>query len=301
MLYRNSEFRAEYYPTQGEPGDRAAGLLEDAGKRVPFVDVIYEDYAPESNPMWMLFLTRQTDVAGIPREQFKAVITPTKGLDNKMSDQGIRLLKYPDPSVFYLTFNMKDPVVGASKSLRQALCLAFNVEEYLRVLQNDCGYRATNILPRGFEGHDEAGPGPYAHFNLAEARAKIEQAKKELADAGVIQSGEPIPQITLDLGDTDEETRKNGEYVQSQFAALGVNLEVVPQDWPTLLAKLSHKQFQMCMSGWSADYRDPTTFLQLFYTPSIQSNTNTASYSNEEFDRLYEKLEHMPISPAARN
>ena len=49
-MVRNPAFRDEYYPTEGEPNDAAAGLLADAGKPLPFVDriiwkVIEEDPA----------------------------------------------------------------------------------------------------------------------------------------------------------------------------------------------------------------------------------------------------------------
>jgi ABC-type transport system substrate-binding protein len=297
VLCRNPDFRPEFYPTEGEPGDREKGLLDDAGKRVPFVDVIYQDYTPESNPMWMLFLTRQTDTAYIPMEQYKQVITTSKELDDRMASQGIRLLKYGEPSVYYLTFNMDDPVLGKSKSLRQGLCLAFNVEDYIHVLHNDRGFRAVNIVPKGFEGHAEAGPGPYSHYGPDQARAKFEQAKKELVAAGVIGPGEAIPTLTLDLGASDESGRREGELIQSQFRPFGINIEVEPQDWPTLLAKVNRKQFQMYASGWSADYRDPENFLQLFYTPNIQRGTNNSGYSDPEFDKLYEQLANMPVSP----
>ena len=45
------------------------------------------------------------------------------------------------------------------------------------------------------------------------------------------------------------------------------------------------------------DYRDPENFLQLFYTPNIQRGTNNSGYSDAEFDKLYEQLADMPVSP----
>jgi ABC-type transport system substrate-binding protein len=39
-LVRNPKFRGEPYPTEGEPGDKEAGLLDDAGKTMPFADKV---------------------------------------------------------------------------------------------------------------------------------------------------------------------------------------------------------------------------------------------------------------------
>lgn len=300
ILRRNPQFRPEYYPSEGDKGDKEAGLLDDAGKRLPFIDVVYQDYVAEANSSWMQFMTRQTDVSAIPMEVYRQVITPTKELDAEFTRKGIRLIKYGSPAVYWLTLNMQDPVLGKSKSLRQALNLGFNVEDFIRVLHNDRGSRAVNIVPTGFEGHDEAGPSPYAHFNQAQAKAKLEDARKELVAAKVIKPGDPIPTLKLDLGGTDEETRRIAEFTQQQFKAIGVNLKIELQTWPTLLAKMANKQCQIYSSGWHADYPDPENFLQLFYTPNIERGTNNSNYSDPEFDKLYQQAVVMPPSPQRR-
>lgn len=296
VLKRNTSYRPVFYPTEGAPGDKEAGLLEDAGKRVPLTDVIYEDFVSEPFPIWMLFGTKQVDLAGVPQEVYHSVITTKKDLDPEMVAQHIRLLKYTGPAVYWFTLNMDDKVLGASKSLRQALNLGFNVEDYLKVLRNDRGIRATNIVPSSFTGHAEAGPGPYSHYSKSEALAKIEQAKKELIAAGVIRPGDPIPPLTLDFGSTDEETRKLGEFTQQQYKGIGLEIKINLQDWPTLLTKMRQKQCQIYSSGWVADYPDAENFLQLFYSPNIKRNTNNSNYSNPEYDKLYEQVIVMPDS-----
>ena len=296
-LRRNNEFRPDYYPAEGEPSDKAAGLLDDAGKRVPFADVLNLDYVPEDNPAWMLFITRQCDLMGVPTEVYRQVITATKELDEKMVSQGISLLKYTQPAVYWFTLNMEDRVLGKSKSLRQAMNLAFNVEDFIKVIRNGRGIRAVNCVPGSFDGHDQAGPGPYSHYDLDAARKKVADARKELVSAGVIGAGEAIPPLVLDLGGTDEITRRVGEFTQQQWKAIGLDIKVEPQDWPTLLDKMRKKQCQIYSSGWVADYPDAENFLQLFYSPNIKRGTNNSNYSNGEFDKLYEKVVLMQPSP----
>jgi len=296
VLERNPDFRYEEYPSEGAPGDEQAGLLADKGKRVPFIDVVRMDYVAEDYSAWMRFLTKQTDASGIPKEVFEFVITPGKELEAKWAKRGIRLLKYESPAVYWLVFNVEDPVMGASTSLRQALCLAYDVENHIKVLYNGRGIRAVNILPSSFKTHAVAGPGPYYRLDLEAAKRKMAQAKEELAAAGRLVNGE-IPELKLDLPGRDRAVLRMGEFVQQQFGKLGLKLRVIPNDWPGLQEKVHNKQCQIYTMGWHADYPDAENFLQLFYSPNIAKFTNNSNYSNPEFDKLYERARTMPDTP----
>ena len=294
VLERNEDFREEFYPTEGAPGDLEAGLLEDAPKRVPFVDVRDLVFVKEDDTAWRMFERKQRDSAGIPRDVYAQVISPTKELTESWGRRGIRLLKSSYPAIYWLAFNMEDRVIGASRSLRQALCLAFDVESYVEVIFNGRGYRAVNTIPRDFKGHKEAGPSPYAKFDLELARRKIEDARKELIAAKVIKPTEEIPQLTLDLPGTDEQYRRIGEFAQGQFKKIGVRLKIETNDWPTLQEKVHNKQTQMYAMGWHADYPDAENFLQLYYSPNIKRGTNNTNYNNPKFDELFERAAILP-------
>lgn len=295
VMQRNPDFREEYYPSEGAPGDEEKGLLADAGKRIPFIDVIHYDFVSETYPSWMLFLTKQRDASGIPRETFEGVVNPDHELAEQWKSRHIYLEKYTVPAIYWIAFNMEDPIFKASKSLRQAMCLAYDVESHIKVLFNDRGVRATNIVPDTFKGHDEAGPGPYSRVDVDAAKVKLAQAKEELATAGLLVNGE-IPELKFDLSDGATAVRM-AELAQQQFAKLGLKVKPEYNDWPTLQQKVHSKQAQMYTMGWHADYPDAENFLQLFYSPNIAKGTNNSNYSNPEFDALYEKIRVMPDSP----
>jgi len=296
VYVRNPEFRKDYYPTEGEPGDKKAGLLADAGKRVPFIDVVHLDFVEETYPAWMMFLTKKKDVTGIPKQTFESVITPGKELEKTWGKKGIYLKKYTSPAVYWFVFNMDDKVVGGSKALRQALCLAYDVENYIKVLHNGRGKRAVNILPSTFKGWKEAGPGPYYRMDVKAAKKKLAQAKKELAAAGLLENGK-IPELTLDMAGQDADAIQFADFAKQQFAKLGIKLRVIFNDWPTLQQKVHNKQIQIYTMGWHADYPDAENFLQLYYSPNIKKGTNNSNYSNPAFDKLYEKVKVMPDTP----
>jgi len=289
VMERNGEFREEYYPSEGAPGDKAAGLLDDAGKKVPFVDVRNLTFVQEDNPAWMMFITKQRDTAGIPRDVYSTVISPSKDLIDLWHKRGIRLIKETYPAIYWFAFNTEDRVLGSSKSLRQALCLAFDVDRYVEVIHNGRGRRAVNTIPSTFKGHAEAGPSPYARFDLDAARQKLAQAKAELIAAGVIKPGEEIPPLILDMPGRDEHYRRMGEFAQGEFQRIGLNVRIELNDWPTLQKKVHNKQCQMYAMGWHADYHDAENFLQLYYSPNIKRGTNNTNYKNPQFDRLFER------------
>ena len=296
VLKRNPDYRIDLYPSEGAPGDKEAGLLADAGKRVPFVDVRYLTFVAEDNPMWMLFMTKQSDTVSIPRDVYENVVTPDKQLAGEWAKQGIRLEKSSMPVVYWLAFNMADPVVGAGKSLRQALNLVYNVREHIDVLYNGRGIRARTYVPSSFDGYKQA-LSPYAKLDIALAKKKMRQARKELEAAGAIGPGDPIPPLTLDMPGLDEPVRRAAEFAQGQFKKLGIDLRIVLNDWPTLQRKVHRKQCQMYAMGWHADYSDPENFLQLYYSPNIKRGTNNTNYDNPAFDALYEKVSVMGPSP----
>ncbi len=294
IMVRNPDFREELYPSEGAPGDEEQGLLKDKGKKLPFIDVKHMLCVPEPNPRWMLFQEKQRDYAAIPPQAFQTVISPSNDLMDKWKKQGIILKKNPYPAIYWIAFNLEDKIVGASKTLRQGLYLSFNVEEYIRVVWNGRGIRGINIIPSTFKGHKEAGRGPYAHVDIEAAKKKIEQAKKELVAAGVIGPGEDIPPITLDLGGRDELTRRMAEFIMGEFRKVGITVKTELNDWPTLQEKINNKRFQAVTLGWHADYPDAENFLQNFYSPNIDLNTNYVGYANKEFDRLFEESSKYP-------
>jgi oligopeptide transport system substrate-binding protein len=301
ILDRHPDFRDEFYPAEGEPasadwpGDSALGLLQDAGKKVPFFDRVYLRYVEETYASWMLFLSGQRGVAGIPQETFESVISPGKTLSDSWGKKGIKLITTTDPAIYWINFNMEDSVLGASKSLRQALCLGYDVENEIQILLNGRAKRAVNVVPSSLKGHKEAGPGPYFRYDLAAAKAKIIQARTELKAVGRLVKDE-IPELKIDLSDGPQSLRM-ADFARQQFNLLGIKLKIVFNDWPTLQRKIENKQVQMYSMGWHADYPDAENFLQLYYSGNIDKGTNNANYRNPLYDSLYTTVRVMQDSP----
>ena len=278
------------YRTEGRTG-HASGRREDAQP-----DVIQFEYAPEAYSAWMRFVHGQTDTAGIPREVFETAIGPEGHTIDTWLGDTVKRITYESPAVYWLAFNMDDPVLRASPSLRRALCLGFDVDSWIRVLHNGRGARADNIIPTGLAGHAEAGPGPYYRLDRVEAMRQLDLARKELGHAGLLNDGQ-LPTLRVELGATGERGRQRGAFITQQFAKLGLNVKVRLSDRPTLQQRVRAGQTQIHASGWHAVCPDAETFLRLFASKNIETGANATRYRNDEYDALYDAARRMADTP----
>jgi oligopeptide transport system substrate-binding protein len=114
---RHPEWRAPgaTYPSEGEAGDAAAGLLAPGlvGHPLPRIERIEFRREKEPIPAFNKFLQGYYDASGIIRESFDKVVREDR-LSPEMAALGMQLEKSVVPAVYYLGFNMEDPVVGSA-------------------------------------------------------------------------------------------------------------------------------------------------------------------------------------------
>jgi len=282
--------RKESYPSEGESNDRDKGLLDDAGKPIPFIDRIVEYVIEDDSTQWLKFVMGDLESSGISRDNWDVVIQDGS-LTDSLAKKGVRLNTTPTLDVYYIGFNMDDSVVGKNKKLRQALSCSFNSKDWVRFYNNRI-LRAKGPIPPGVGGYEDK-PTPYP-FDL-------EKAKRLLVEAGYPNGQEPATgkslQLTIELGSADAQTRESMELTVDFMRKLGVILKPSYNNWPTFLAKMERRQCQMYRLGWVADYPDAENFLQLFYGPNSSPNPNHCNYVNPEFDKLYEQIRVMSDSP----
>ncbi len=167
ILERNPLFHDAAYPLEGEPGDKEKGLLNDAGKKLPFIDRVVYILEKESIPYWSKFLQGYYDASGVSSDSFDQAIEFSGegevGLTPAMMDKGIQLQTAVTTSIYYMGFNMLDPVVGGSteraRKLRQAIGIAVDFEEYISIFLNGRGVASQGILPPGIFGNEEGSEG----------------------------------------------------------------------------------------------------------------------------------------------
>jgi len=289
VLERNPDFRDEYYPTKGEPTDEKLGLLDDAGKKIPFIDRIEFIIFLEDQPMWLNFLKGNIDRSGIPKDNYSSAITPSKELVPELKEKGITLWKTPMLDVTYIGFNMEDPILGKNKKLRQAISLSHNVERVIELFYNGRAIPAHTPIPPGLDGYDPDFKNPYQKYDP-------EKAKKLLAEAG-FPEGKGLPELTYEVSGTGTTERQMAELFKKELEEIGIKIKVNYNTWPEFLGKLNTRRAQIFGLAWAADYPDAENFLQLFYGPNSAPGPNNTNFNSHEYNKLYEKIRTMNPSP----
>ncbi|HHH46274.1 MAG TPA: peptide ABC transporter substrate-binding protein [Thiotrichales bacterium] len=313
---RNPNFRGEPYPSEGAPGDAEAGLLADAGRRMPFIDSIIFNLEKEDIPYWNKFLQGYYDTSGITSDSFdQAVRIGSQGevnLSPEMASRGIRLSTAVAPSVYYFGFNMLDPVVGGyderARKLRLAISIAIDYEEFISIFTNDRGVPAQGPLPPGIFGYREgkAGINPYVYDWTPQGprRKPLSVARRLLAEAGYpdgrdARTGRPLT-LYLDTTGSGPDAKARLDWFRKQFEKLNIQLVIRNTDYNRFQEKMSNGTAQMFQWGWNADYPDPENFLFLLYGPNGKvkhHGENAANYENAEYDRLFVRMKNLPDGP----
>jgi ABC-type transport system substrate-binding protein len=316
-LDRNPNFRGEAYPSEGEPGDAASGLLADAGRQMPFVDQVVFSREKESIPYWNKFLQGYYDSSAIPNDTFdqavRVSIEGEAGLTEEMARKNVRLRTSVDTTILYLGFNWLDGVVGGAageraRKLRQAVSIAIDWEEYIAIFLNGRGLVAHDPLAPGIFGQREGAEGinPVTHeWRGGKAvRRPLEAARRLLAEAGYpegrdAKSGQPLV-LYLDTVGRGPGDKPRFDWWRRQFARLSIQLEIRDTDWNRFQEKIRKGSQQLFILGWNADYPDPENFLFLLHGAQSRAKTqgeNTANYENPEFDALFERVKNIANSP----
>lgn len=317
VLKRNPYFHGETYPTEGDEGDAALGLLDDAGLPMPFLDKVVFTLEKESTSYWGKFLQGYYDASGVTSDGFDQAVSISSsgefGLSDSMKEKGIALEAAVRTSTFYIGFNMRDSIVGGdserARKLRHAIAIAIDQEEFISIFANGQGIVAQGPIPPGIFGYrdGEAGIDPYVYeWQGGEVVSRpISVAKQLLAEAGYPQgrdqhTGEPLV-LYFDVSASGPDQKAQLDWIRKQFRKIDVQLVVRSTDYNRFQEKMRRGTAQLFRWGWNADYPDPENFLFLLYGPNAKAETggeNAANYHNAEFDRLFEKMRVMPEGEA---
>jgi peptide/nickel transport system substrate-binding protein len=312
VLERNPNFRGEPYPVEGDKEDQKLGLLEDAGKKMPFIDTAIYSLEKESIPSWNKFLQGYYDTSGIVSDSFdQAVQFNTQGdaqLTDEMQEKGIRLITAVTISTSYMGFNMADNVIGGdserARLLRRAISIAVDYEEYISIFANGRGKPSQGPIPPGIfgaiEGEEGINPYVYEWKNNKAVRLDIEHAKELMIQAGYPNgreknSGKPLV-LNLDTPAAGPGAKASFDWIRKQFSKLGINLVIRATDYNRFQEKVRKGTAQIYQWGWNADYPDPENFFFLLYGPNSKvdyAGENASNYKNVEFDTLFNQMKSM--------
>ncbi|MDU2146791.1 MAG: ABC transporter substrate-binding protein [Paeniclostridium sordellii] len=183
-----------------------------------------------------------------------------------------------------------DPyAVLANENARKAIVMSVDTNQIADVILNNGSKSVSFITPESLaftkEGKDYrevAGDMGYKP-NDNEAKKAWEKAKEELG----------FDNVTIELLSYEGEAgRKTAEFIQSELNSNleGINVEIKQQPLKQKLELATKGDYHIDLNGWSADYPDPLTFLDIFTSQGMYAQR--LSYSNTEYDKLIEEAKN---------
>lgn len=312
VLDKNPFFRQVYFPNTTNQDDLSAGFVNHVGKTLPLIDQAVYTLEKESIPRWNKFLQGYYDISGISTDSYDQAIQISEAgeptLSQTMRAKKMWLSQTMDTSIFYLGFNMLDPVVGGdserARKLRLAISIAINYDENISIFFNGRGKAAQGPIPPGIFGYKEgaAGINPYVYQWLGSkpARREIADARQLMKEAGFADGRDPSTGSALILhydvpvsGTPDDKSQL--DWMRKQFARIGIDLDVRATLYNRFQEKMRSGNAQIFSWGWNADYPDPENFLFMLYGGNGKvkyGGENAANYSNPAFDRLFDLMKN---------
>lgn len=209
---------------------------------------------------------------------------PTDEMANYLASGEITLADYL--GTYYVCFNTEDEVFS-DPLIREAFSLAIDRNYIVENVSQAGEVPATAYVPSGV--NDAAGPsgddfrtvgGDYYSVAAEDYEANCEKARELLAEAGY-PNGEGFPTVEYTYN-TDDKHKAIAEALQNMWQeVLGVTVTLSNQDWNVFLESRKQGDYQIARNGWIADYNDPCSFLDMWYT---DGGNNDAQYSNPEYD-----------------
>ena len=294
-LNRNRNYHPCFYPAEHMADDEPFGFHLPAGEQLPICDRIEFRFFRQDQPLWLKFRTGQIDYTQVPAEFFrKAFIRRTQQLRPQFREEGIVDHAVPLLDFIFRGFNMQDAIVGGysdkNKALRQAMSLAVDLDEFNETFYNGLNRVYDGPIPPGLAGHPAGGTIPIAFRGPDLERAR------QLMDKAGYPGGKGLPDLEYYIG-LAANSAEQAELLRRQMGAIGIRLDVRLVDFSTLIEAVHNKKAQMFSFAWGSDYPDAENNLALFYGPNEAPGSNSFNYHNAEYDKLYEQIRSMPLSP----
>ena len=194
----------------------------------------------------------------------------------------------PLGAIWFINICFKPGRPGADKNFRKALQAAINSRQICDKVISMPGYKpGVSIVPVAISGSN----GSFRQqFPLEAITPDPDKARQFLA---LTQAPK---KITLLRGD-DQMAKAIADYVQNSLQRqLGIEVVQDVQTFKGRLQKSHDGDFDISITGWSPDYDDPLTFIDLFWS---KNDSNYGQYRSSDYDNLIDRIRNC-ADPLAR-
>jgi peptide/nickel transport system substrate-binding protein len=187
----------------------------------------------------------------------------------------------PGTNITYLGLNLEDPILK-HREVRQALAYATDRDSLIRYLLHGQAQAASGILPPNHWAYEPS----VTQYTLNTARAE------QLLDSAGFPRGKDGVRIHLTLKtSTDEQFRVLGAALQAQWRHAGIDLELRPLEFATVLSDAVKGNFQLNLLRWVGANNDPDIFEFVFSSKRFPPDgANRGHYRNPRIDALTDQI-----------
>ena len=187
---------------------------------------------------------------------------------------------YVDNSNWYFQYNLKSEAMKSAK-VRKALGDAIDPQGFIDNVLKDGSVLANGLVPTSISGANNGkyvdGRADLMDHDVEGAKALFEEGLKEL-------NLKPEDVKLTYVCDDTADSQVYAAYFQQQWKkVLGIDVEVKPLAFQARLDAMRNGNFDLVLAGWSPDYDDAMTFLDMFMTTN---GNNYGKYDNPEYNDL---------------
>ncbi len=184
------------------------------------------------------------------------------------------------------TENLPEDVKKAlsNKDVRHALNLAIDREKIVKEITQGGQTPAHSFVPKEILLKNGSMSSDKEYWDGE--KCDVEEAKKLLAKAGY-PNGEGLPTFEV-LYNTAERHKLIAEAIQQMWAQIGVKVNLKNEEWAVFQDSRTNGNYQIARHGWTGDYLDPMTFLDLLMTGL---GNNDPKFANAQYDELVRKAQ----------
>jgi extracellular solute-binding protein family 5 len=274
---------AQYFCTNGpfaltewSHNDKIVMQKNDAWHGAADVEVEEIDWKiiTDANAALSSFLAGDLDMVGLG----------TGELIKQAEAAGATIQSYTDGTSFYIYFNNNDQYLS-NVNLRRALFNAIDEQKEIDTVWQNDNEPMTSFTAPGVSATDGTSFAGKVGELYAPSRDQ-EKAKEYLATA-LSELGCTVDELSahlsIDCGDSATSIAEASFYQEQWRQVLGI--EVTVNSMITKQGSQNRKtgNYVMSITGWSPDYDDPNTFLDLWVT---DGGNNQTGFSNERYDEL---------------
>ena len=207
-------------------------------------------------------------------------VFPLGDTDKLMEEGYIEINKALGTSFWEINLTNK---AFSDSRVRRALALSIDRNYIVEIVTKTGQVPAGALVPpsiNGYKGDFREEAGNYMSTSSKDYEKNVEEAKRLMAEAGYSNgSGYPVIEVLVIPGVRQLEA----EAIQQMWKEhLNVDLRVITREWASILQNFRDLSYQLISSGWTGDYNDPTTMLNLYLSHAPAN----PGYVNAEYDML---------------